>query len=114
VVEHLPFRALVALFDEALRVLAAGGAILFETPNPENLVVGACTFNYDPTHMKPLPPDLLRFLADARGYGDARIIRTPEDCLLDRPESGFAPAEINDWFRQPPDYALFARKQARS
>ncbi|MEO3386178.1 class I SAM-dependent methyltransferase [Mesorhizobium sp. CAU 1741] len=110
VVEHLPFRALVALFDEALRVLAPGGAVLFETPNPENLVVGACTFNYDPTHMKPLPPDLLRFLAEARGYGEARIIRTPDDCLLDRPESGFAPAEINDWFRQPPDYALFARK----
>lgn len=114
VVEHLPFRALVALFDEALRVLQPGGAILFETPNPENLVVGACTFNYDPTHMKPLPPDLLRFLAEARGYDAARIIRTAQDCLLDQPESGFAPAEINDWFRQPPDYALLARKQAQA
>lgn len=112
VVEHLPFASLVALFDEALRVLAPGGAVLFETPNPENLVVGACTFNYDPTHMKPLPPDLLRFLAEARGFGETRIIRTAGDYLLDQEESGFAPQELNDWFRQPPDYAVFARKLA--
>jgi SAM-dependent methyltransferase len=111
VVEHLPFASLVALFDEALRVLAPGGAVLFETPNPENLVVGACTFNYDPTHMKPLPPDLLRFLAEARGFGETRIIRTAGDYLLDQEESGFAPQELNDWFRQPPDYAVFARKR---
>lgn len=111
IVEHLTFDELVQLFDEAWRTLAPGGAILFETPNPENLVVGACTFHYDPTHIRPLPPDFLRFLAEARGYSDARIIRKEEDCNLSLPESGFTPSEINDWFRQPPDYALFARKQ---
>jgi O-antigen chain-terminating methyltransferase len=110
VVEHLAFAELVALFDEAYRALAPGGIVLFETPNPENIVVGACTFNYDPTHRKPLPPDFLRFLAEARGFDAARIIRTDEDCDLARPESGFIPAEVNDWFRQPPDYALYARK----
>lgn len=111
IVEHLSFKELVRLFDEAWRVLSPSGIILFETPNPENLVVGACTFNYDPTHNRPLPPDFMRFLAEARGYGEARIIRTQGDCDLDRPESGFTPSEINDWFRQPPDYALFARKR---
>lgn len=114
IVEHLSFDELVQLFDVAWRALSPGGAILFETPNPENLVVGACTFHYDPTHNRPLPPDFLRFLAEARGYGEARIIRSKEDCDLNRPESGFAPSEINDWFRQPPDYALFARKPAVS
>lgn len=110
IVEHLAFRDLVVLFDEALRALMPGGIILFETPNPENLVVGACTFNYDPTHNKPLPPDLLRFIAEARGYDAARIIRADADCNLDQPESGFVPAEVNDWFRQPPDYAVYAQK----
>lgn len=110
IVEHIPFKSLVRLLDSARRVLAPGGIILFETPNPENLVVGACTFHYDPTHMRPLPPDYLRFIAEARGFADGRIIRKDEDCNLAEPESGFAPEEINDWFRQPPDYALYARK----
>lgn len=110
IVEHLAFRDLVTLFDEARRALMPGGVILFETPNPENLVVGACTFNYDPTHNKPLPPDFLRFIAEARGYEEARIIRSEADCDLSHSETGFAPAEVNDWFRQPPDYAVYARK----
>ena len=110
IVEHIPFKSLVRLVDAARCALAPGGVILFETPNPENLVVGACTFHYDPTHIRPLPPDYLRFIAEARGFTDARIIRKDEDCNLAEPESGFAPEEINDWFRQPPDYALYARK----
>lgn len=110
IVEHLPFNALVALFDAAQAALAPDGFVLFETPNPENLVVGACTFNLDPTHNRPLPPDFLRFIAEARGFVDARVIRKDEDCDLSRPESGFKPAEINDWFRAPADYALYARK----
>lgn len=110
IVEHIPFKSLVRLIDSARRALAPGGIILFETPNPENLVVGACTFHYDPTHIRPLPPDYLRFIAEARGFTDARIIRKDEDTNLAEPESGFAPAEINDWFRQPPDYAVYARK----
>ncbi len=44
IVEHLSFKDLITLFDEAKRVLVRGGIVLFETPNPENLVVGACTF----------------------------------------------------------------------
>jgi O-antigen chain-terminating methyltransferase len=110
IVEHLSFKDLLSLLGEAYRALAPGGIILFETPNPENLVVGACTFNYDPTHNKPLPPDLLRFLAETRGFVDGRIVRTDADCRLDQPESGFTPTELNDWFRQPADYALYARK----
>ncbi|WEJ58126.1 methyltransferase domain-containing protein [Devosia sp. FJ2-5-3] len=110
IVEHLPFKSLVRLMDSARRALMPGGIILFETPNPENLVVGACTFHYDPTHIRPLPPDYLGFIAEARGFAETRVIRKDEDCDLDQPESGFAPTEINDWFRQPPDYAVYARK----
>lgn len=110
VVEHIDFSDVISLFDEALRVLVPGGFVLFETPNPENLVVGACTFNLDPTHKKPLPPDFLRFIAEVRGFTNTRIIRIDQDCELDRTESGFHPAEPADWFRQPLDYALYAEK----
>jgi len=75
VMEHLPFKVLIKLFDESLRVLKPGGMILFETPNPENINVGAYTFYYDPTHVKPLVPDTIRFIAEQRGFVNTNIIR---------------------------------------
>jgi 2-polyprenyl-3-methyl-5-hydroxy-6-metoxy-1,4-benzoquinol methylase len=112
IIEHLPFPVLVALLDEARRVLAPGGAILFETPNPECMVVGAYSFYLDPTHRNPLPPEFTRFLAEARGFADSRIVRREADLDLERPESGFEPREITDWFQVPMDYALIAFKRA--
>ncbi|WP_172124348.1 MULTISPECIES: methyltransferase domain-containing protein [unclassified Devosia] len=112
IVEHLAFEDLIAMLDAARQALMPGGVILFETPNPENLVVGGCTFNNDPTHNKPLPPEVLRFLAEARGFEQTRVIRELSDIDLASPESGFAPSEVNDWFRLPMDYALFAHKPA--
>lgn len=73
IVEHIPFPSLVTLFDEVFRVLKPGGAAIFETPNPENHDVGACTFYMDPTHLHPLPPALLEFVASARGFEDVEI-----------------------------------------
>ena len=100
-----------ASLTEIHRVLKPGGVLLFETPNPENLVVGACTFNYDPTHQKPLPPELLNFVVTARGL-PSRVIRRPEDCAVDAGRSEFQPQDYTDWFRLPMDYAIFATKPA--
>ena len=49
------------LIEHARRVVQPGGVVLFETPNPENLVVGACNFYVDPTHRNPMPPALMAF-----------------------------------------------------
>jgi O-antigen chain-terminating methyltransferase len=65
----------VTLFDEALRVLAPGGLAIFETPNPENIIVGACNFYIDPTHRNPLPPDPIKFIAEQRGFVRVEILR---------------------------------------
>lgn len=67
-VEHLPFGLLVRLFEECYRVVAPGGFVLFETPNPENITVGACNFYMDPSHLSPIPPALLSFTLDTRGF----------------------------------------------
>jgi O-antigen chain-terminating methyltransferase len=111
IIEHLGFEQLVEMLDAARQALAPGGLILFETPNPENLVVGACTFNNDPTHNKPIPPEVMRFLAAARGFDVSRIIRIEADIELTQAESGFDPQEVNDWFRLPMDYAVYAQKR---
>src|SRR5690606_29932220 len=43
-VEHIPFAEVEILVQEALRVLAPGGILIIETPNPENIVVGTANF----------------------------------------------------------------------
>jgi len=75
IVEHLPVRKMVSFFDEALRVLKPGGIVIFETPNPENVLVGSCTFYNDPTHKNPIPPDTLMFLLEYRGFISSEIVR---------------------------------------
>ncbi|GAB6060699.1 class I SAM-dependent methyltransferase [Desulfonatronum parangueonense] len=67
-IEHLPLEAIVALLDAAHRALVPGGALILETPNPENLLVGACSFHRDPTHLRPIHPETAFFLLSRRGY----------------------------------------------
>ncbi len=44
--------------------------MIFETPNPENLVVGSNYFYLDPTHRHPLPTELMEFLLKNRGFDE--------------------------------------------
>jgi SAM-dependent methyltransferase len=73
-IEHLPHKKLISLIDETLRVLRPGGMVIFEIPNPKNLIVSGCNFYLDPTHRHPLPPDLSRYLLDARGFCNVDIL----------------------------------------
>ena len=67
-VEHIPFSDLQMLIQEAMRVLKPAGLLILETPNPENLVVGTCSFYLDPTYPRPIPPGLLEFLPEVQGF----------------------------------------------
>jgi O-antigen chain-terminating methyltransferase len=73
VIEHLALEVFLDIVDEALRVLLPGGLLLFETPNPTNLDVGASTFHIDPTHRKPVHPLWLEFLLTTRGFVDVKL-----------------------------------------
>ena len=66
VIEYLPLATLAALLDEVVRVLKPGGLALFETPNPQFLLVSSL-FHADPTHQRLLTPETLQFLAQQRG-----------------------------------------------
>lgn len=78
IIEHLPFPVLMKLVDETVRVLHSGGLAIFETPNPENIVVGACNFYSDPTHRNPLFPPTVKFLFEQRGFLDVKLLRLNE------------------------------------
>ena len=111
VVEHIPFELLLRWTVEAHRVLERGGVLIYETPNPENLLVASHTFYHDPTHKNPITPTLLEFLASYTGFLNAEIIR-----LHPYPESakvkGIDPLtdRVNGHLCGPQDFALVAYK----
>ncbi len=114
VVEHIPFPAVIALLDEALRTLRPGGILILETPNPENLQVGAHTFYTDPTHRNPLPPPMLKFFVEARGFIDVETLPLhpyPDDYAVTGNRSELV-HRFNAFFYGPQDYAVIGRKAA--
>ncbi|MDN4035471.1 bifunctional 2-polyprenyl-6-hydroxyphenol methylase/3-demethylubiquinol 3-O-methyltransferase UbiG [Massilia sp. YIM B02443] len=108
-VEHLPFELVQDLIADALRALRPGGLLIMETPNPENLTVGATSFYRDPTHVRPLPPDLLGFAADHAGFARQRIVRLQEEAQL---HTDAPLGVINVLEGVSPDYAVVAQKTA--
>jgi len=111
-VEHLPFEILIQLLDETVRVLKPGGLAIFETPNPENVLVGSCNFYLDPTHFKPLPSRLMKFIAEARGLHRVEILNlNPPDASARIEEGGSQLASrFNHYFYGPQDYAIVGSK----
>jgi O-antigen chain-terminating methyltransferase len=109
VVEHVSFEYLQNLVAEALRVLKPGGLLIMETPNPENLVVGTSSFYLDPTHQKPIPPQLLAFVPELEGFARTKILRLQESKDL---AGNNTPGLNNVLDGVSPDYAVIAQKKA--
>ena len=112
IIEHLPLGALIKLIDETVRVLKPGGVAIFESPNPENILVGACTFYFDPTHCNPLPPLMIKFLVESRGLCQVEIKRLhPYDTASRVPDNSSELAKrFNEYFYGPQDYAVVGYK----
>jgi 2-polyprenyl-3-methyl-5-hydroxy-6-metoxy-1,4-benzoquinol methylase len=108
IVEHIPFPELMQLFNECFRVIKKDGIVIFETPNPENLTVGALNFNYDPSHLKPLPPQLLAFCLEHTGFKEVKIL--PLHPEMDTSNEDPAIDEALKRIFGPRDYAVIAKK----
>ena len=106
-IEHLPLDILIKLIDETVRVLKPGGLAIFETPNPQNVLVGAHNFWLDPTHIHPIPCVAAEFLLEARGLCNIEIVQLHPyaDSYLLNGETELA-QRFNDYFYGPQDYAV--------
>jgi SAM-dependent methyltransferase len=109
VVEHWTAAQIFSFLSEARRVLAPGGILIAETVNTDSLSALRAFF-LDPTHVRPVPPAALEFLAGAAGFGDTRIeYRAPlpeSERLAERTEND---AKLNRLLFGAQDYALIAR-----
>ena len=109
IAEHMAFDDLETLVIHSMRVLKPGGILILETPNPENVVVGACSFFLDPTHLRPIPPLLLSFLPEHHGFARVRTVRLQESAEL-RTRSDVRMMDVLGGVS--PDYAVVAQKAA--
>lgn len=108
VVEHISFDDVRTLIAEALRVLAPGGLLIMETPNPENIVVAGSRFYMDPSHLRPLPPPLLSFAAEYAGYERVKVLRLQENVALRDQAAKISLLHVLE--EVSPDYAVVAQK----
>lgn len=121
VVEHLVLDQLVELLELAATRLRPGGVFVAETPNPSSLIVLGNSYILDPTHVWPLHPSLMVFLAERAGFRDAQIRfyspaedyhLAPIDAGPDAPEwvaqINTALERLNHVLFGPQEYALVA------
>jgi len=67
-VEHFELVDLLEFINECHRVLKKDGVLIIETPNPQNLLIATYYFYLDPTHKKPIPPELLEHMVQESGF----------------------------------------------
>ncbi|MBX9704244.1 MAG: class I SAM-dependent methyltransferase [Silvanigrellaceae bacterium] len=110
VIEHLNFKDLLLFFRRAYEALQEGGALIVETPNPDNVLVSTNNFYMDPSHVKPLPKLLVAFAIEYSGFKNQKVLD-----LNPYPESYHFSGEpftevISKHFFGPQDYAIIAYK----
>jgi 2-polyprenyl-3-methyl-5-hydroxy-6-metoxy-1,4-benzoquinol methylase len=74
VIEHLSLGNLIEMLRASLVALKPGGVWLAEFPNIQMLSVGASSFWLDPTHVRPLHPLLVSFIAEQVGFKRVEIV----------------------------------------
>jgi SAM-dependent methyltransferase len=123
-IEHLPVAAYARLIELAFARLRPGGRLILETQNPECLAIFSQSFYLDPTHVRPVPPQQVRFLLEEAGFQDIVIHYLSPASEADLPElptfddeptfkSWNAAAErFNETYFRFMDYGIVATKPA--
>lgn len=109
VIEHIPFEKLFLFLQEIKRVATPNALILLETPNPANLLVGAYTFYKDPTHLNPLPSEVVEFMLDYIGFSNLQThFLHPYSPIEHIAEDSVCASRVNNYFYGAQDYLITA------
>jgi 2-polyprenyl-3-methyl-5-hydroxy-6-metoxy-1,4-benzoquinol methylase len=109
VIEHLPPERVAQFVKLAAAKLVREGVLAIETPNPECLAIFATHFYLDPTHTRPVPPNLLVFYFEEFGFGQIEVHRL-SPAVESIPSLNSISADFRDTFFGALDYSVIARK----
>jgi SAM-dependent methyltransferase len=109
VVEHLAPERLPSLVKLCGSRLRRNGVLAIETPNPECLAIFATHFYLDPTHTRPVPPQLLRFYMEEAGLAQIEV-RELSPAVETLPEVAKLPESFRNRFFGGLDFAITGRK----
>lgn len=73
VVEHLEKDDLLKVFEKSYKKLKSGAYLIAETPNPTMLSTFTNAFYIDPSHIKPIHPETMKFLLQYYGFKEINI-----------------------------------------
>jgi O-antigen chain-terminating methyltransferase len=73
VVEHFEPGYLIGVLDAAHRAMRPGAPLVLETINPACWMAFFETYIRDPTHVRPLHPETLRYLVQASGFSSVDV-----------------------------------------
>ena len=79
VVEHLTADMMVYFIKMAYKKLKNNAPIVIETINPKNIVAVSNWFYMDLSHVRPVHPDTLAFIAEQEGFNINEIMYTEEN-----------------------------------
>lgn len=118
VIEHCDPPYFFKIFTEAHRILENDGALLIETPSLYSLWASARQFYLDPTHIRPVHPQYMEFMAADCGFSEVSTLEFEEvadprraHILRALPEAEDANLQnLDRWLYGSMDIALWAKK----
>ncbi|MBP0957367.1 MAG: methyltransferase domain-containing protein [Oscillospiraceae bacterium] len=121
VVEHLTVDQIINLIETAYSKLSDNGVIIMETPNPQSLSIYVNAFYIDPSHVKPVHPETLKYLLKNAGFSSIETVFTESSKpditippLKNEEEFNTAMATVQNMLFGSQDYAVIARKKDKN
>ncbi|MFK7824356.1 MAG: class I SAM-dependent methyltransferase [Oligoflexales bacterium] len=122
VIEHCSAEYTIEVFKESNRCLAVGGIFLVETPSLYSLWASSRQFYLDPSHIKPVHPDYIQFVAGSCGFKQGEIrefgkVQHPEACDFNKIISALGDTDaaveirkLDKWLYGPMDLSCTFKK----
>jgi O-antigen chain-terminating methyltransferase len=121
VIEHIEPVRLFELVGLCHQKLRKGGVLVLETPNPTVLYTMLVNFYVDPTHIRPVHPNWLKFVLESVGFSDVYIdypeysvqsqYAQPHIMVTENQEDANRRVDaLNSFLFGPTDYAIIAHK----
>ncbi len=122
VIEHLPVELQFRFVELCCSKLKPGSPLVLETINPECVFALVRNFYLDPTHIRPVHPELLKFVLESKGFRDVQVSFSGpvEGKYLEKPpqtddpklqEMGRTLTNLNNFVFGFQDYAVIAWRQ---